>query len=65
MSSEQDKKKAAGALDKDLDEALKESFPASDVPAVGQVSREADRPAHRQAPVIDIESVRRIARKVK
>ena len=55
----------ADKLDKDLNEALKESFPASDAPAIGQSSREADRPIHRQTPVIDIESVRRLARKVK
>lgn len=52
-------------LDAELDEALRETFPASDAAAIGQVSKEPDRPVHRRPPVIDHENVRRLARKVK
>lgn len=52
-------------LDAELDEALRETFPASDAAAIGHVSKEPDRPVHRRPPIIDLESVRRLARKVK
>jgi hypothetical protein len=45
--------------------ALKETFPASDPAAVGRPSAKPDRPEHRRTPVIDLEEVRRLARKVK
>lgn len=66
---EQDEKKTKGGkeaeLDEELDDALEATFPASDPVAVGHESRKADRPADRRAPVIDLEEVRRLARKVK
>jgi hypothetical protein len=52
-------------IDEDLTEALKETFPASDPAAVGRPSAKPDRPEHRRTPVIDLEEVRRLARKVK
>lgn len=52
-------------IDADLNEALKETFPASDPASVGRPSAKPDRPEHRQTPVIDLDEVRRLARKVK
>ncbi len=66
---EQDAKKPQrgkeAELDEELDDALEATFPASDAVAVGHESRKADRPADRQAPAIDLEEVRRLARMVK
>lgn len=52
-------------LDKQLDEALEETFPASDTPAVGQPSTEPDRPLDRRPARIDQELVAELARQLK
>ena len=53
-------------LDKNLDKALKDSFPASDPPAVGQSERAApaERPVDRKPAKIDHDLVKRLAEKV-
>lgn len=58
------KKDIAGGLDAQLDEALKETFPASDPQSIGRESKAPDRPIDRRPPFIDPESVRRLARRV-
>ena len=52
-------------LDDQLDEALEETFPASDPVTVGDVSDETpERPESRQAPQIDKALVEKLARDV-
>ena len=53
-------------LDKKLDKALKDSFPASDPPAVGQSERAApdERPVDRKPAKIDHDLVKHLAEKV-
>lgn len=58
---EQKSKKQA---DKDLDETLKETFPASDAPATNEPEIEPVRPANRKPAVIDMALVERLARRV-
>jgi|AERA01.1.fsa_nt_gi hypothetical protein len=59
-----DKKKKA-ELEKELDEALAATFPASDPIAVGEeTSGGPDRPASRQAPKIDKKLVDELAKTV-
>lgn len=54
-------------LDESLDEALVETFPASDPVAVGHptATERPGRPADRQAPLIDAEDVRKARRKAR
>jgi hypothetical protein len=60
-----DKKPSRKQLDAELDEALKETFPASDPIAVGDVSgEEADRPVHRKPAKLDTALVEELARNV-
>jgi len=59
------KKPQSAELQKELDEALKETFPASDPVAVGKVTAERpDRPAGRQPAKIDKALVDKLAREV-
>lgn len=51
-------------LEKQLSNALKETFPASDAVTVGQpTSTQPDRPVHRRAPLIDKKLVNDLAEK--
>lgn len=59
------KKLSKVELEKQLDSALQDTFPASDPVAVGEVSGETpERPADRQAPAIDKGLVEKLAREV-
>ncbi|AHB47336.1 hypothetical protein W911_01280 [Hyphomicrobium nitrativorans NL23] len=52
-------------LEKQLDSALRDTFPASDPVSVGEVSGETpERPADRQAPAIDKALVEKLAKQV-
>ena len=52
-------------LDKELDEALRATFPASDPVAVGETtSTEPDRPLNRRPAKLDLELVNELARHV-
>jgi hypothetical protein len=58
-------KKQSPELDKELDEALKATFPASDPVAVGETtSTQPDRPLNRRPAKIDLELVNELARHV-
>ena len=57
--------KPSPELDKELDEALKATFPASDPVAVGETtSTEPDRPLNRRPAKLDLELVNELARHV-
>lgn len=59
------KKLSKSELEAQLDDALQETFPASDPVTVGDVSGETpERPENRQAPHIDKALVERLAREV-
>ena len=52
-------------LDRELDNALQATFPASDPVSVGEVSgTEPDRPLHRRPAALDTELVNELARRV-
>lgn len=52
-------------LEKELDDALENTFPASDPVAVGDATSDSpDRPAHRQPAKIDRALVEKLAREV-
>ena len=58
-------KKQPLEIDKELDEALKATFPASDPLAVGETtSTQPDRPLNRQPAKLDLELVNELARHV-
>ena len=58
-------KQPSPELDKELDEALKATFPASDPVAVGETtSTRPDRPLNRRPAKIDLELVNELARHV-
>lgn len=60
-----DKKKKKAELEKELDQALEATFPASDPLAIGEeTSDDPDRPASRQAPKIDKKLVDTLAKEV-
>ena len=62
---DENKKQSRTEQDAELDEALKETFPASDPIAVGEVtSTEPDRPAHRRPAKLDTALVEELARNV-
>jgi hypothetical protein len=65
--TEEPKKLSKDELDEQVDESLKETFPASDPPAVGQPTREPPkgRPVDRKPPKLDKALVRRLAEKVR
>jgi hypothetical protein len=51
-------------LEKQLSNALKDTFPASDPVTIGEpTSTEPDRPEHRRAPLIDKQLVKDLAKK--
>ncbi|MGE0627709.1 MAG: hypothetical protein AB7O43_07755 [Hyphomicrobiaceae bacterium] len=58
-------KLAKDELDAQVDESLKETFPASDPPSIGSPTRRPPkgRPVNRKPPVIDKSLVRRLAEK--
>lgn len=58
-------KKSKSDLDKELDEALKETFPGSDPIAVDTTDDKPVRPVDRKPPIIDKELVDRLAEKAK
>ncbi|HRN87684.1 hypothetical protein [Hyphomicrobium sp.] len=59
------KKLSKFELEKQLNNALQDTFPASDPVSVGEVSGETpERPADRQAPAIDKGLVEKLARQV-
>lgn len=60
MTRHKSKKQA----DRDLDETLKETFPASDAPATNAPEIEPVRPSNRKPAVIDMALVNRLARSV-
>ena len=53
--------KSHAELEKELDQALKATFPASDPFALGEVSSEPDRPLHRKAAKLDKALVEELA----
>jgi hypothetical protein len=58
-------KKQSPEVDKELTEALKATFPASDPVAVGETtSTEPDRPLNRRPAKLDLELVNELARHV-
>ena len=59
------KDKSKSEVDKELDEALEETFPGSDPIAVDNADEKAVRPANRQPPVIDKQLVERLSEKAK
>jgi hypothetical protein len=60
---EETKKPSPGELEKELDQALEATFPASDPVAIGEVSgTEPDRPLHRKPAQIDKALVDELAR---
>jgi len=61
-----DRKPARAELDRQLDDALEQTFPASDPVTIGEPTAHVpDRPADRQAPLIDAELVNELAAHVK
>ena len=57
--------KQSPEIDKELDEALKATFPASDPVAVGETtSTQPDRPLNRRPAELDLELVNELARHV-
>lgn len=64
-SISEEAKKPSPDLDKELDEALKATFPASDPVAVGETtSTQPDRPLNRRPAELDLELVNELARHV-
>lgn len=62
---DEEPKKPSPDLDKELDEALKATFPASDPVAVGETtSTQPDRPLNRRPAMLDLELVNELARHV-
>ncbi len=58
-------KKQSPEIDKELNEALKATFPASDPVAVGETtSTQPDRPLNRRPAELDLELVNELARHV-
>lgn len=59
-------RREASDLDEDLDAALRGTFPASDAFSIGRptATEPPMRSADRRAPVIDLETVRRLAKKL-
>ena len=58
-------KKQSPEIDKELNEALKATFPASDPVAVGETtSTQPDRPLNRRPAKLDLELVNELARHV-
>lgn len=65
MSSEDSKRPSDAELDKELDQALKATFPASDPVAIGDVSSaEPDRPLQRRPAALDKALVEELAKNV-
>ncbi len=61
-----DQKPAQAELERQLDEALVQTFPASDPVTIGEpTALVPDRPADRQAPLIDTELVNELAAHVR
>lgn len=60
-----EKKKTKREVDAELDEAIKESFPASDPPAIDEEDKVPVRPVHRKPAAIDKALVDKLARKAK
>ncbi len=58
-------KKSKSEVEAELDEALRESFPASDSPSIDDEDKKAVRPVHRRPALIDKGLVDQLARKVK
>lgn len=58
-------KKPKSEVDKELDEALDETFPASDAIAVDTRHDQPIRPVHRQPPQIDKTLVEKLAKNAK
>lgn len=57
-----DQKPTRAELEQQLDEALKQTFPASDPVTIGEpTALVPDRPADRQAPLLDTELVNELA----
>lgn len=64
-AAKKERKPDPAELDRQLDEALKATFPASDPVAVGHTTgTEASRPEHRRPAAIDKALVDRLAKKV-
>lgn len=64
-SMAEEKAKPSPELDKELDEALEATFPASDPVAVGETtSTKPDRPLDRRPAKLDLELVNELARHV-
>jgi hypothetical protein len=59
------REKPKAQVDKDLDEALNETFPGSDAIAVDGRGDKAIRPVDRKPPLIDKELVSRLAEKAR
>lgn len=65
QSTPKDSKTPSPELDKELDDALQATFPASDPVAVGETtSTTPDRPLNRRPVEIDLELVNELARHV-
>jgi hypothetical protein len=57
-----DRKPTPAELERQLDDALRQTFPASDPVTIGEpTGLVPDRPADRQAPLLDIELVNELA----
>jgi len=59
------REKPKSEVDKELDEALEETFPGSDAIAVDTTEDKPVRPANRKPPVIDKELVEKLSEKAK
>jgi hypothetical protein len=59
------KEKPKGEIEKELNEALEETFPASDATAVDGTEDRPVRPADRRPPLIDKGLVEKLAKKAK
>jgi len=56
--------KTKSQVDRELDESLKETFPASDAPASNEADEAAVRPKDRRPPLFDKNLVNRLADKL-
>lgn len=59
------KEKSKAEIDRQLDEALEETFPGSDPIAVDRRSGDGERPASRLPPIIDKQLVEKLAKEAK
>jgi hypothetical protein len=65
-SPDVDRKPARAEVERQLDDALEQTFPASDPVTIGEPTAHVpDRPADRQAPLIDTELVNELASHLK